>query len=93
MTMINRFLNDSEISVCIVSKSRYGEIINDIKPQLKGKSNYEDCIIVEDLPKNKEFYVISEYQSGNETGYEEWEFSIATTYKGMYFIISAEGSN
>lgn len=91
--MINKFLNDSEMSVCIVSKKNYDRLIKDRKIQIKGKSDYDDCIIVEDLPRNKEFYVLDEYKSEYENGYEEWGLQIATIYKGMYFIISADGSN
>lgn len=81
------------MSVCIVSKKNYDRLIKDRKIQIKGKSDYDDCIIVEDLPRNKEFYVLDEYKSEYENGYEEWGLQIATIYKGMYFIISADGSN
>lgn len=91
--MINKFLNDCEMSVCVISKKMYEELIMDIKQQVKGKSNYDDCIIVEDLPNNKTFYVLEEYQREYENGYQEWGLSIATKYKGMYFTISIDSSN
>ena len=91
--MINRLLNDNEISVTILSKKRYEEITKGIKPQIKGKSDYEEYWLLEELPRNKEFYVIEDFYRSYDNGGDEWRFSIATTYKGMYFIISAYGGN
>lgn len=91
--MINKFLNDCEMSVYVISKKKYKKLIMDIKQEVKGKSKYDDYIIVEDLPKNKTFYVLEEYQREYENGYQEWGLSIATKYKGMCFTISIDSSN
>ena len=91
--MINKLLNDNEVSVTIISKKRYEELMTDKKAQITGKSAYEQYWLLEYLPRNKEFYVLEDfYQSYPDSG-DEWEFTIITTYKGMYFIISSWGGN
>lgn len=91
--MINRMLNDIDTTVSIISKSDYEKIIADKKVQIKGKSSYEDKWLLEDLPRYKEFYVLEDFYQSYPDGSDEWAFSIATTYKGMYFIISCAGGN
>lgn len=91
--MINRMLNDIDTTVSIISKSDYEKIIKDKKVQLKGKSGYEEYWLIDELPRNKEFYVLEDFYQGYPSGGDEWCFSIATTYKGMYFIISCAGGN
>lgn len=91
--MINRILEECESSVQVVSKLKYEKTIKDKEVNIKGKSTYEDYILVEDLPRNKEFYVLDSYYASYEDGGDSWNFAIATTYKGMYFIISAWGGN
>ena len=91
--MINRMLNDIDTTVSIVSESDYKKIIADRKVQIKGKSGYEEYWLIEELPRNKEFYVLEDFYRSYPDGSDEWTFSIATTYKGMYFIISCAGGN
>lgn len=91
--MINRILEETQTSVEAISKLKYEKIIKDKEVNIKGKSAYEDYILVEDLPRNKEFYVLEDYYASYEDGGDSWDFDIATTYKGMYFIISAWGGN
>lgn len=91
--MINNFLNDIDTTVSIVSKKDYAKIIEGKQKQIKGKSCYEDKWLLEDLPRYKEFYVLEEFYQSYPDGSDEWFFSIATTYKGMFFIISAGGGN
>ena len=59
--------------------------------QIKGKSGYEEYWLIEELPRNKEFYVLEDFYRSYPDGSDEWTFSIATTYKGMYFIIYCAG--
>lgn len=91
--MINELLKDNETSVKIISQKRYEELTKDKKAQVKGKSSYEEYWLLEYLPKNKEFYVLEDYYQSYPSGGDEWEFGIATTYKGMYFVITAWGGN
>lgn len=91
--MINRILEECETSVQVISKTKYEKTIKDKYINIKGKSAYEDYILVEDLPRNKEFYVLEDYYESYPDGGDSWNFVIATTYKGMYFIISAWGGN
>lgn len=91
--MINRILEETQTSVEAMSKLKYEKIIKDKEVNIKGKSAYEDYILVEDLPRNKEFYVLEDYYASYEDGGDSWNFAIATTYKGMYFVISAWGGN
>lgn len=91
--MINRMLNDIDTTVSIVSENDYKKIIADRKVQIKGKSSYEDKWLLEDLPRYKEFYVLEDFYQSYPDGSDEWAFSIAITYKGMYFIISCAGGN
>ena len=91
--MINSILEETQTSVEAISKLKYEKIITDKEVNIKGKSAYEDYILVEDLPRNKEFYVLEDYYASYEDGGDSWNFVIATTYKGMYFIISAWGGN
>lgn len=91
--MINRLLNDIDTTVTIISKKEYEKLIEDKKVQFKGKSGYEKYWLLEDLPRNKEFYVLDDFYQSYPDGGDEWAFSIATTYKGMYFIISSSGGN
>ena len=91
--MINNIINDIDYTVSIIPKRVYERYVDKYKKYIKGKSEYEDYSLIEYLPRNKEFYVLEDSLSGNETGYEEYCFSIATTYKGMYFIITDRGSN
>lgn len=90
--MIDSLLNDGYY-VSVLSDYDYKKQIDGLKKHIKGKSEYEDYSLIEYLPKNKEFYVLEDSSNGNETGYEEYCFSIATNYKGMHFIITDSGSN
>lgn len=91
--MINSILEETQTSVQAISKLKYEKTIKDKEVNIKGKSAYEGYILVEDLPRNKEFYVLEDYYASYEDGGDSWNFEIATTYKGMYFIISAWGGN
>mgnify|MGYP003300580136 CR=1 FL=1 len=87
--MINNILNNGYI-VSLISEKTYKNLLD---KQIKGHSKYDNYSIIEYLPKNKEFYVIDDNETSYEDGYCEYDFSIATTYKGMYFIITDSGSN
>lgn len=91
--MINELLKETDISIVIISNERYEELTKDIKAQVKGKSGYKDKWLIEYLPRNKEFYVLDDFYRSYPDGSDEWGFTIATTYKGMYFIISCFGGN
>ena len=91
--MINKILEETQTSAQAISKLKYEKTIKDKDINIKGKSSYEDYILVEDLPRNKEFYVLENYYASYPDGGDSWNFAIATTYKGMYFIISAWGGN
>lgn len=91
--MINKLLNDIDTTVSIISKKEYEKIIVDRKVQVVGKSGYENYWLLEYLPRYKKFYVLEDFYQSYPDGGDEWAFSIATTYKGMYFIISSSGGN
>ena len=91
--MIDSLLNDG-YSVSVLSNYQYQSKIKDLKKEIKGKSKYDDTTLVFDyLPKNKEFYVIRNEQTGYENGYEEYDFEIMLIYKGIPFLITDCGSN
>lgn len=91
--MINKMLADCETTVSIIRKFEYERIIADKKVQIKGKSGYEGYWLLDYLPRGKEFYVLEDFYQSYPDGGDEWAFSIALTYKGMYFIISSSGGN
>ena len=87
----NLIINGCYIS-CISSRE-YALKIENLPKQIKGKSEYDNCSIVEYLPKNKEFYVIDNENYSNEGGYESYYFSIAVKFNKLYFVITDSGSN
>ncbi len=89
--MINSILNNNDCIVKIKSKREYDYMIQNKELQVKGKSKYENYWLLEYLPRNKEFYVIDDSSSSYEDGEPTFSFTIATTYKGMYFEISCWG--
>lgn len=90
--MIDNLIEDGYYVSCI-SESNYLQTIRDLKKQIKGKSEYENYSIIEYLPKNKEFYVIRDEESENESGYATYDFEIFVKYNKLYFSINDYGSN
>ena len=91
--MINKILNDIDFSVSVIPARVYERYTNKYKKQIKGKSEYDDYSLIEYLPRNKEFYVLEDNYQSYENGSDEYYFSIVTTYKGMYFILTDSGGN
>lgn len=90
--MIDRLLEE-DYCITLITKKRYKELTHNLQKHTKGSSKYENYCLIEQLPKNKDFYVLENNSYGNETGYEEYCFSIATIYKDICFILTDSGSN
>lgn len=90
--MINKILKDSDFSINIISKEQFEKRIAGLEKQIAGKSKYENKVMLDYLPKNKEFYVIEDIFQNYE-GDCWWEFTIALKYKEMYLTICDSGSN
>lgn len=89
--MINDLLNN-QYYVSVLSDNEYKNFIKDLEKQVVGKSKYENCAMIEYLPKGKEFYVFCDKESSYDV-VMEWDFRIVTTYKGIPFMIIDCGSN
>ena len=91
--MINKLLMDNDIYIDIITEKRYKEYAKKNRKQIKGKSRYEDYYIVSELPRKKEFYVIVDEYYSYPTGGDDYVFSIAIRFKGLYFVITDRGGN
>lgn len=89
--MINNLLSN-DYSVSVISDEQYKKYATFEEKQIKGKSKYENYTLIEYLPKNKEFYVICDETRSYDATFE-WDFAIATKYKGICFVLTDSGSN
>lgn len=79
-----------------ITEKEYKNRIKNKTKFIKGKgSYYEDkgYVIIEDLPRGKEYYIDEETHYSYENGCEGGSFSVLTTYKNKYLLISFEWSN
>lgn len=79
----------------IWTKEEFKKRINHIEKQTKGKSKYDNTVLVSDyLVKGQEFYVLLDDHSSDETGLEAWEYVIAVALDDYNFFVMTDcGSN
>lgn len=61
------------------------------KIHIKGKSNYENYALVENLPKGTKFVVLIDEYNSNESGDFSWYFCIMIKYHELYITLHDRG--
>ncbi len=87
--LINSLIKDKDVDLVDEETALYFFKNNNI--QTKGQSSYEDACLVDCLPKGKEFIVICDEYSSNESGDCSWCFQILIQHNGLYYILTDRG--
>lgn len=87
--LINSLIKDYNVD--LVDNDTALHYFKDNTIQTKGQSSYEDACLVDCLPKGKDFIVITDEYSSNESGDCSWCFQILVQHNGLYYILTDRG--
>ena len=86
---INNLIKDNDVD--LVDEETALHYFKNSEIQTKGNSRYEDACLVDGLPKGKEFIVLCDEQSSNESGDYSWCFQILIQHNGLYYVLTDRG--
>lgn len=87
--LINSLIKDNDVD--LVDEETALHYFKNENIQTKGQSSYEDASLVDCLPKGKDFVVIRDEQSSNESGDCSWCFQILIQHNGLYYVLTDRG--
>ncbi len=93
MSNINKLINSliEDYNVDLVEEKIALQYFKDNEIQIKGNSSYEDASLVDCLPKGKQFIVLCDEKSSNETRDYSWCFQIMLKHNGLYYVLTDRG--
>lgn len=87
--LINSLIKDNDVD--LVDEETALHYFKENTIEIKGNSSYEDASLVDCLPKGKEFIVICDEESSNESGDYSWCFQIMLKHNGLYYVLTDRG--
>lgn len=87
--LINSLIKDHDVDLVFPEDAVH--YFKNAEKQIKGKSSYEDACLVDCLPKGKEFIVLCDEHSSNESGDFSWCFQILIQHNGLYYVLTDRG--